>query len=95
MKVIHIHLILYTEVQVHLHGKALVTARNSTAEGLLPLMVSQHVALQVEAASELFLTTFFGARKQSLFPGVNAKLMQAQEPEVAEQLVAPSTQNLV
>lgn len=81
--------------QAFLHGKALVTARNSTAEGLLPLMVSQHVALQVEAASELFLTTFFGARKCSLFPGVDTKLMQAKEPEVAEQLVAVSTQHLV
>lgn len=44
----------------YLHSKAFPTTR--TAEGLLPLMVSQSVVLQSEEAAELLVTTFSGAQ---------------------------------
>ena len=81
-------------MQVYLHGEALPTAGDRTAEGLLPLMVSQDVTLQVEAVVELFLAAFLGARQLLPLPGVDTQLMLAQEPGVVEQLFALSTRHL-
>lgn len=82
-------------MQVYLHGKALPTASKHTAKGLLALMVSQYVTLQVEAASELFSTPSPGARQLLLLPpGVDTQLMLLQEPGVVKQLFALSTRHL-
>lgn len=82
------------EMQVYLHGKALPTASICTVKGLLSLMVSQYVTLQVEAASEPFITLFSGAQQLPLLPRVDTHLMLAQEPGIAKQLFALSTRHL-
>ncbi len=81
-------------VQVYLHGEALSAASIRTAEGLLALMVSQYVTLQVEATGELFITPFSGAQEFPLLPGVDALLMLVQEPGVVKELFARSTRHL-
>lgn len=82
------------EVQVYLHGKALPTSSMCTIEGLLSLMVSQYVTLQIEATSENFITPFSGTHQLPLLPRVDTQLMLAQEPGIAKQLFAFSTRHL-
>lgn len=83
-----------TQVQVYLHGEALLTASIRTAKGLLALMVSQYMTLQVEATSELFITPFPGARQLLSLPRVDTQLMLVQEPGIVKLLFALSTRHL-
>lgn len=64
------------------------------AEGPLPLVVSVHVALQVEAAGEAFGAALLGAQELPLLPRVGAQVVLVQEPAVAEELCAASTRHL-
>lgn len=75
-------------MRFYLHGEALPTPGVSAAEGPLPLVVSVNVALQVEAARELFAAALPGARELPLLPRVDAQLVLVQEPGVVEQLLA-------
>ncbi len=79
---------------IYLHGKALPAAGRRTAEGLLALVVTQNVTLQVEATSEFFSTPFSGARQLLPLPRVDTQLMLVQEPGVVKQLFARSTWHL-
>lgn len=57
-------------------------------------MVSQYMALQVEATGELFTAPLSGARQLPLLPGVDVKLVLAQEPGVVKHLLAVFTRQL-
>lgn len=87
--------VLKMGVQVYLHGKVLPTASMCTVKGLLSLMVSQYVTLQIEATRENFITPFSGTHQLPLLPSrVDTQLMLAQEPGIAKQLFAFSTRHL-
>lgn len=57
-------------------------------------MVSTHVTLQVEVASELFVAALLGALE---FPPLrmDTQLMLVQEPGVIKQLFAPTARHLI
>lgn len=45
-------------------------------------MVSMHVTLQVEEASELFVAALLGAQEFPLLPRMDTQLMLVQEPGI-------------
>lgn len=82
--------------QALLHGEALAAAGIHTAKGLLALMVSQYVTLQVEGTREPFPTTLLWAQQLllRLLPSVDTQPMLVQEPCVVKQLLTLATLHL-
>ena len=63
----------------------------ATEEVLLVLVLSVHVAVQVEACSEAFLTAVIGTPEQPSFPRVDPQLVQVQKPSLPELLATVVT----
>lgn len=65
-----------------------------TAEGLLPIVLTQNVTLQVEASGEFLLAAVFGAGPRLPLATVDLQPVQVQEPGVVELLLALCTRHL-